>query len=155
MSIKYAVEKHCYASPARVLAQNYGAYIFSVKLDTATDNGNFVAKGEYIGLDQYAEAEATKIDATIVDKAPNGNWYVEINDNPDHALFVYQKPLIPEESPRALTNISNFYNEAGETVRCYDLVYGDIVEISAEGFEGEPVKGAAITTISGKKLVIA
>ena len=51
------------------------------------------------------------------------------------------------------TNESNFYNAKGDVVRGYDLHKGDVFEVSAEGFDGEPAEKATVTC-ENKKLKI-
>ena len=154
MAIKYSVERMGFASPARVLAQNYGAHIFSTVASKDMPNGTLVLKGDYKSLDLYkqASAAAATFEAVITDKAANGNYYVEITKNPDHVLVVYQKPLIDEESPRSLTSLYNFYNEKDDAVRSYDTIYGDVWELSKELFDGTPAKGKKITGVSADGL---
>lgn len=153
--IKYAVETHTFAHPAKVLAQNYGAHIYNVQLSDDCDNGAIVRRGAWLALDLYGEAAASTMTGVIRQKATNGNWYVEITANPDHELFVYQTPVIAEEYSNSFKKISNFYNAAGDVVRAYDLVVGDIVEISAEGFTGTPEAGKEVTVASKKFAVTA
>lgn len=152
--IKYVIEKHATAFPSKVLAHEGGAHIYNIQLDSDCDNGNFVGRGDWLGLDLYAEAEAPAVSAIVRAQASNGNYYVEITDATD-ALFVYQVPMIAEEYSNKFKAESNFYNGAGEVVRAYALVKGDIVEVSKEAFTKEPTVGAEIAAITGKKLTIA
>lgn len=152
--IKHAIETHTFANPAKVLAQNYGAHIYNIQLTADCDNGAIVKRGNWLSLDLYEETAASTMKGVIRQKATNGNWYVEITENPDHELFVYQVPMIAEEYSNAFKKISNFYNAAGDVVRAYDLVVGDIVELSELGFEGTPVAGKAVT-VANKKFVVA
>lgn len=153
MSIRYTFEKHVVAYPTKVLAMYGGKHIYNIELSSETDNGMFVAKGDFVELDHYKEATAATITATVLGKGGNGGWYVEITDDTD-ALFVYEEPLIAEEYTNDFKKESNFYNEKGAVVRAYELAKGDVVEISAEGFDGAPTAGAKITAIAAKKLKI-
>lgn len=51
----------------------------------------------------------------IVDKSKtSGLWLVvlnDISDYNDHLAFIYQKPLIEEETPYKFTKEENFYND--------------------------------------------
>lgn len=152
MAIKYEIEKHTVAFPTKVVSSTAG-HVYNIELATATDNGFFVGRGEWLDLDLYAEAAAPALKGVIRQQATNGNWYVEITEDTD-ALFVYQVPVIAEEYNNTFKKISNFYNEAGDVVRAFSLVKGDLVEISAEGFTGTPVAGATVT-VANKKLVVA
>lgn len=153
MAIKFAIEEHAIAFPSKLVAQNGGEHIYNIELTSDTDNGNIVAKGDFIDLDLYAEASVTEFEGVIQKQAANGNWYVEVV-NPGDALFVYMQPFIAEEWTNTFKKESNFYNLAGETVRGYALHKGDVFEVSALGFEGDPADGATVN-FSGKKLAIA
>lgn len=154
MAINYNIEKHATGFPSKVLAQEGGKHIYNVKITTDTDNGNFVARGDYLSLDLYEEKDVETFTGIVREKAGNGNWYVEVV-TPGDALFVYNKPLIAEEWTNSFKKESNFYNVAGEVVRAYELAVGDMLEISAEGFSGTPSEGANVTGISNKKATIA
>lgn len=154
MAIKFQLDTHAVAYPTKVLAMYGGKHIYNIELNSDTDNGMFIAKGDFVELDHYKEATATTLTAKVLGKAANGNWYVEITADTD-ALFVYEEPLISEEYSKTFEKESNFYNAKGAVVRAYELAKGDVVEISADGFDGTPVADAEITAISGKKAKIA
>lgn len=153
MAIKYSIETHAVAFPSKLVAQNGGEHIYNIELTSDTDNGNLVAKGAFIDLDLYEEAAVTEFEGVIQKQAANGNWYVEVV-NPGDALFVYMQAFIAEDWTNTWKKESNFYNLTGETVRGYALHKGDVFEVSALGFEGEPADGATVT-VSGKKLAVA
>lgn len=153
MSVGFSVSEHATALPSNVLAQDYGAHIFNIKLGTDTDNGNLVAAGDWEAFDVFAEAAVTTFEGEVVHKMPNGNWLVLVKD-PGDALLVYQKPLTPYESPRELTKESAFYNKAGDIVRCYELRKWDRFEASEEAFSTTPSVGASVTGVSNKKMVV-
>ena len=75
--IKVNIATYPVAFPSKNLCDDGGAHLYSLEHDTESWNGAVVAKGAYAGLDLYEEAEATTMDAEIVDIAPNGNFYVE------------------------------------------------------------------------------
>ena len=157
MAINYVVDKHTVCEIGNVIAQNYGEHMVSLKIEEPTDNGRIVKVGKMETLDLYNIEEATEINAYIAMKNPNGTYLVVVNSVPDDlTALIYQKPLIAEESPRALTQMSNFYNDPEDgAVRGYILHALDRFSLSAEGFEGEPAVGATITSIANGKLVIA
>lgn len=152
--INYTIEKHAVAGVSKLLATSGGAHIYNVTLSSDADNGNIIGRGEMVSLDNYAETTPTTFSGKVVWQAANGNWYVEVVDA-DNALLVYNVPMIDEDYSEKFKAESNFYNGAGETVRGHELVKGDIFEVSAEGFSGTPTKGATITSITSKKLVIS
>lgn len=154
MHINWSVGEHATALPSNVLAQEYGAHIFNIKLATNADNGNLVAAGDWADYDVFDEAAVTSFEGKVVQKMPNGNYLVLVN-TPGDALLVYQKPLTPYESPKELTVESAFYNKAGDIVRCYELRKWDRFEASAEAFSEEPEIGATITGVSSKKMTVS
>lgn len=147
--IKYSIEQHASAYPSLMLAQNGGKHIYSLLLDKDADNGQVVAKDAWQGHQYYSVKESTGVAGIILDQAENGNWYVEITAEGD-GLFIYQVPMIAEEWTKTFQKESNFYNEAGDIVRGYEMAKGDIVEVSALGFNGTPAKGKAVTVVNRK-----
>lgn len=149
--INIAITQHAVAFPTKTLAAVGGKHIYNIRLDLSdADNGNFVAKGDFVELDLYKQAAATTFEGKVVAQAVNGNYYVEVTD-PGDALFVYNPAIIEEEYSSKFTAESNFYNGKGEVVRGYELAVGDIVEISDAGFDATPTVGATVT-LSGMKL---
>ena len=144
---------HAVAFPSKLLAQNGGKHIYNVELATDTDNGNLVARGDFIDLDLYEEGAVTTFEGVIQKKASNGNWYVEVVD-PGDALFVYMQAFIAEEFTNSFKNDKRFFNAAGDTVRAYELAVGDVFEVSTEGFTGTPEAGKTVS-VTNKKLVVA
>jgi len=157
MAIKYAVDKHVVCHPGNLIAQNYGRHIASVNITTDTDNGYICKVGDMEGLDNYKMEAATAIDAYVAMQGADGLWLVVVNEVKDaRTALLYSEPLINEESPRALTLEANFYNDPADgPVRAYLLDSLDRFWLSADGFEGTPVKGAKITKIQNGKPVIA
>lgn len=153
MAIKYTIETHAVAFPSKLIAQNGGEHIYNIELISDTDNGNLVAKGDFVGLDLYKEGAVTEFEGVIQKQAANGNWYVEVT-KPGDALFVYMQAFIPEDWTNKWKKESNFYNASGDTVRGYGLHVGDVFEVSKEGFTGDP-KAKATVTCKNKKLKVA
>lgn len=150
--IKYNIEEHAVAFPSKLVAQNGGEHIYNILLETDTDNGNLVAKGDFIDVDLYNEKEVTSFEGKVVKQASNGNWYVEVV-NPGDALFVYMQALISEDWTNKFKAEKNFYNAAGETVRGYALHVGDIFEVSEIGFTEKPTVGSSVSC-ADKKLSV-
>lgn len=157
MTIKYQIAKHATAFPSNVLSgDTYGGHMFSIKLSTQADNGNLIAVGDYLSLDQFAEAEVTTFTGKIVDKMANGNYLVLVT-NPGDAVLVYNLPIAAEEWTNEWKKESNMYNEKDAIVRCYGLAKWDRFEVSAEAFvtPGTVAVGQNITGVQGKKMVNA
>lgn len=158
MAIRYSIEKHAVAAPAKLLATNGGAHIYNVTLSTDADNGAIIKRGAWNSFDNYKEAKATTFDGVVREKAANGNWYVEVLSNQGlDALFVHNVPINAETYNNEFKKESNFFNEAGSVVRAHELCAGDIIEVSAENFSEtgeEPYVGGTITSIADKKLVV-
>ena len=138
--IQMTIAKHAVAFPSKVLARNGGKHIYNIQLAEAAsayvDNGWFVARNAFIELDLYSAKAPTTFDGKVVGVAANGNYYVEVVD-PGDALFVYQGPMIEETYNNTFKKESNYTNAPTQVVRSYELAVGDIVEISADGFDGD------------------
>ena len=137
--IQMTIAKHAVAFPSKVLARDGGKHIYNIQLaeasDKFVDNGWFVGKGDFVELDLYKAVAPTTFDGKVVGIAANGNYYVEVV-NPGDALFVYQVPMIEETYNNTFKKESNYTNAPTQVVRSYELAVGDIVEISADGFDG-------------------
>ena len=146
---------HARALPSNVVSQRYGNHMPSVKIDTDTDNGNLIAVGDWVAWDYFAEAAVTSFADKIIAQDKNGDWVVLVT-NPGDAVFVYQKPLTPYESPEQLLSEKTMYNKAGDIVRTYVLTKFDRITVSTEGFTGnDPAVGATISGVTNKKMVVA
>ncbi len=145
---------HARALPSNVVSQRYGNHMPSVLLSTDTDNGNLIAVGNWTGWDYFAEAAVTTFKGKIIAQDKNGDWVVLVTD-PGDAVFVYQKPLTPYETPEELLNEKTMYNKAGDIVRTYILTKYDRITVSTEGFNGTPAVGKNITGVSAKKMTVA
>lgn len=142
---------HNEAFPSRLLAANGGGHIFDIELTADHDNGELVGRGDYIKLGTYKETTAPTFAGKIVEQAANGNWYVEVTAATE-ALWI----LMPEITPYDISQTQNpkaWVNKTGDVVKGYSLVKGDIFEMSAEGFQGTPVVGKAVSFASGKYVV--
>ena len=157
--IQVNIAKHCVAFPSKVLARDGGKHIYNIQLaeaaDKFVDNGWFVSKDKFIELDLYSAKAPTSFGGKVVGVAPNGNYYVEVV-TPGDALFVYQVPMIEETYNNNFKKESNYTNAPKQVVRTYELAVGDILEISAEGFDGavavkDEVELKAITGVTAAK----
>ena len=157
--VQISIAKHAVAFPSKVLASNGGKHIYNIQLAEASgkyvDNGWFVGKGDFVELDLYKAAAPTTFDGKVVGIAANGNYYVEVVD-PGNALFVYQVPMIEETYNNTFKKESNYTNAPTQVVRSYELAVGDIVEISADGFDGavevkDKVELKAVTGVTAAK----
>ena len=137
--IQVSIAKHAVAFPSKVLARDGGKHIYNIQLaeasDKFVDTGWFVGKGDFVELDLYKAAAPTTFDGKVVGIAANGNYYVEVK-SAENALFVYQVPMIEETYNNTFKKESNYTNAPTQVVRSYELAVGDIVEISADGFDG-------------------
>lgn len=152
MAVDISKGTHAWGAPAKVLASEGGKHIYNIEISSDVDNANFVAKGDFISLDLYEQEAATTFEGLIVDIAADGNYYVEVT-NPGDALFVYTVPMSPYDQ-KMLNDEKIFYNAEGEVARCYELAVGDIIEISEEGFDGDPAVGSAVSGFTGTKVKV-
>lgn len=157
--VQISIAKHAVAFPSKVLARDGGKHIYNIQLaeaaDKFVDNGWFVAKDKFVELDLYKAKAPTSFEGKVVGVAANGNYYVEVV-NPGDALFVYQVPMIEETYNNTFKKESNYTNAPKQVVRTYELAVGDILEISAEGFDGvvavnDNVELKAITGVTAAK----
>ena len=162
--IQYTVTPHVYVNPGNLIAENYGEHMVSLKIDDLAedlggyvDNGVIVKVGDMVSLDQWDCELAEDFDGYIALQGVDGTWLVVVDSvEDDKTALIYQKPLIDEESPRALTELKNFTNDPEDgPVRGYIIHPLDRWFVDEDGFEGIPAKGAKITGISAEgKLVI-
>lgn len=141
MAIQYAISTFPVGRVAKALAQDGGKHIYSVTVNEPTPNGVFIGKGAFLELDHYGVAAAGDVSGSIVGKAANGNYYVEIEDCDEGTLFVASVEMIEEEYNRSFQKAENFYNASGTEVRAYQLAPGDIIELNkaALGINADPV----------------
>lgn len=162
MAIKYSVDKHTRVEIGNVISQDYGEHMVSLDISGETDgidNGRIVHVKKMTDLDLWEyEAATNQLKAYVVMQHPISKlWLVQVDEvTDDKVALIYQKPLIAEESPRALTDEANFYNDPLDgPVRGYILHSLDRFWLSADGFDGTPTAGATISSISNGKPVIA
>lgn len=158
MAIKNTIAQFPTAYPSKVAARDGAAHMYSIQHDDDLWNGAVIAKGDYVSLDLYKEAEAKAIKAKVVDTAANGNYYIEIQEDAPatDALIVYNPPVIEEEYNKTFQLESNFYIPAEMKARCYPVREGDIWELSEDAFTTKPTVGATVvTTITDKKWTVA
>lgn len=154
MSFKYEWTEFPVAGVSKLLATNGGAHIYNITLSTDAFNGAIIGRGDWLSFDNYSETTPTSISAIVREQAANGNWYVEIV-SASNALFVYNPPVVEAEWDKDASAEKHFYLKAGvDVARAHELCPGDIVEVSANGFQGTPSKGATISSVYGKKMVI-
>ena len=155
MAIKFEIEKHAYCFPTKVLAGNGGKHILNIELTADADNGSIVGVGDYKSFDNYVETTApAAYEAKIVDKAADGNFYVEVVEPADAVLICEVPVMTMGNYDSRFKDVKNFFNEAGSVVRGYCLSKHDIYELSAEGFDGTPEIGKTVT-ITDRKHVVA
>ena len=153
MVVNYTISQHAVCFPSKVLSALGGKHIFNVQLTNPADNGNLIARNEWLSLDLYSEKAATSFSGIVREQAANGNYYVEVVD-PSDCLLICNIDDHAEEWTNNWKKESNAYNAAGDIVRCYELAKGDIFELSAAGFTATPTVGDSVT-LSGKKLAKA
>ena len=98
-------EKHAVAGSSKLKATIAG-HIYNIQIEEDLDNGSIVAKGDYIKPETYKAKDSTGFAGVVLDKAANGNWYVEVK-TPGDALLLLQVPMLYEEYTTALKHESN------------------------------------------------
>lgn len=160
MSLRYEIEKHHVCFPTKVLSERVGR-VLNMVISEDTDNGTVCGKGAYVSFDQYKVANVpTTFEGEILEKAADGNWYVEVKkiDPNAPAILIYEVPEIAENYNTKFTSVANFFNAASpertKTVRGFVLGVTDVYELSEDAFEGAPKAGKKVT-INGQKHVVA
>lgn len=156
MAVDISTTTHAVAFPTRIAASAGSPHIFDVKLTANHDNGVFLTLGNYLTLGTYQEGTSKgTITGTIVEKAANGDYYVEIATAGTGTVFIYMPEISPYDEKR-FRKEELFYNASGDVVKGYTLSYKDIVSLSAAGFTNTPVVGKAVTVDSTTgKLTVA
>lgn len=144
--------KHAVAGSSSLLATEGGAHIRNIVAEENIDNGSIVGLGDWISMEKYKEGTAGAFTGTVLGKAANGNYYVKV-ESATNCWLVLTTPTIYEEYTTACQHESNFYNEKGDIMRCYELMPYDVFEISAEGIDGTVTDGATLE-VSNKKLTV-
>ena len=140
------IQKHAVAGSTRLVATTAtgGHGIQDIKISTDLDNGSIIGRGALVAGEVYAMAAPTAFTGKIIDKAANGNWYVEVV-TATNAYLVLQVPVNYYDYTATMRNENTFYNAKDDIVRSYPLFPGDVFELSAEGFDGTPAKDAAVS----------
>ncbi len=159
MAVDYSVTKHTHVEIGNSIAEDYGEHMVSLDISGETggiDNGRFVSVDKMKALDlwSYNDVADNTVSAYVVMQHPVSKLWLVVIDSvkDDKTAFIYQKPLINEESPRALTLEENFYNDPADgPVRGYIVHALDRFWISDNGFDGTPAVNATITKfVDGK-----
>ena len=139
------IQKHAVAGSTRLTATKTvgGDGIMDIRISLDLDNGSIIGKGALVAGQVYAMAAPTSFAGKIIDKAENGNWYVEVTEA-ENAYLVLQVPKTPIDYTNEMRDENTFYNKQNDIVRAYPLFVGDVFELSAEGFDGTPVKNATV-----------
>lgn len=157
MAVRISYETHTVCFVSKVLAQEGGAHIVNVTLNDEADNGKIISLGDWIELDHYQEKDYTgSFKGVIRQKSQRPDFYfVEVTE-PGDAWFVYQVPVNPYTFSRTAADLARFYNDPADgAVRTYQLSKHDIVEISKEGFVGDPEVGKDVSVDTTGKLKVA
>ena len=129
--INYAT-KHAVAGSTRLVATTAtgGHGIVDIKISKDLDNGCIIGKGALVAGEVYAMASSTAFAGKIIDKASNGNWYVEVTaiDVDAPPVFLYNSPIIEDERYKDQPDM--FFNANGDTVKGYVLELFDVFEES-------------------------
>lgn len=146
--------KHAVAESSKLKSTTAG-HIYNIKATADIDNGTIVGKGALVAgqLEVYTEAAATTFTGKIIGKSASGMYYVEVI-SAVNAYLVLSVPLIYEEYTKQCQLESNFYNAAGDTLRCYEIVTGDVFALSKEGIGGTIAIGANVTVTAKKVTVV-
>lgn len=138
--------KHAVAGSTRLAATTTfgGLGIMDIKISKDLDNGTIIGRGDLVEGEVYAMTAPTAFTGKIIDKAANGNWYVEVA-TATNAYLVLTSPSTPYDFTKRMSDESTFFNEKNDIVRAYPLFAKDVFELSTEGFDGTPEVGASVS----------
>lgn len=159
MAIRMSIENtHTVCFPSKLVAGNGGEHIVNLFLTADRDNGTIRGIGAWKDYDRYTEANAPgSFSGTIVEQAADGNYYIQV-DTPADAVLIYEVPEFTNTYDSRFTDLHNWYNPEGSTVRAYVLHKYDIFEVSKEAFTTTIAStdiGKAVTAVAASgKLVI-
>lgn len=108
-----------------------GKDLFSLKCESAIENGHVVVVGDYVSGEVRAFSTPTA-------KTAMGN-----------VAIIASEEIVKTKGNNTL---AEFINEKGSIARGYRLVSGDIYGLTAECFEGAPAKGNVVELMAGTKL---
>lgn len=111
-----------------------GKDLFSLKCESAIENGHVVVVGDYVSGE--VRAFSTPTADTAMGKV----------------AIIASEEIVKTKGNNTL---AEFRNEAGSIARGYRLVSGDIYGLTAECFEGTPAKGNVVELMAGTKLKTA
>ena len=153
MAVAISTKKHGIVFPSKLLSGVGGSHIYNITLAKDRDNGELVLRGGWNSFDNYDEDAAGTIEfaGVIRESAAEGGYYVEVTA-PTKALLVYNTPKSPY-GDREFHDDSLFFNAAGDVVKAYSLVEGDIFAVSENMFSGKIVTGKAVSFADGKYVV--
>lgn len=156
MAIDISTNKHAVAFPSRIASSAGSPHIYDIHLAKKHDNGDLVLRDvdKYIKLGTYEEsATAPTFSGIVRESNVKGKHFIEVAQATD-ALFVYM-PEISPYNERSLRDASLFYNEAGDTVKAYSLIVGDIFEVTDDKITGQISEGAKVSYADGKYVIAA
>lgn len=153
MAIDVTTNKHAVAFPSRIAASAGSPHIYDIHLAKKHDNGDLVTRGTYIKLGTYEEGDAPTFEGIIREASNAGKHYIEVTADTE-ALFVYM-PEISPYTEQKLRDARLFFNEAGDTVKAYSLIKGDMFEVTDDKFSGDVKEGAKVSYTDGKYTVAA
>ena len=149
------IVKHAVAGSSLLTAtKGFGGHgPIDIKVSKDLDNGSIIGKGDNISGQVFAMAAPTTFTGKILkEKAANGNFYVEVL-TAANAYLLLTTPTTYYDFTNQMKAESTFYNEKDSVGRAYPLFPGDIFELSAEGFDGDPEVEASVTVDTSKYMV--
>lgn len=156
--IRFTIENnHAVVFPSKLVAGQGGEHILNIRLTKDHDNGNIVGVGDWVGFDEYEEAEAPDTFEGVIRTKGTGtknSWYVEVV-TPADAVLIDEVEVFTNTYDARFTDKHNWFNPEGAVVRGYILHKYDIFELSEEGFDGTPAEGSTVTAdaTTGKLVV--
>lgn len=144
---------HAVCFPSKLLAQEGGKHIISVKPEADRDQGTLCGKGDFIALDYYKEVASTSFTGKIIalDTARSSllaeteYYYIEVTDPGDAWLICSDEVIMDGNGTTASMQKERFYNAKGEPARAYELAKHDVFSISKTGIDGTVEVGKEVS----------
>lgn len=153
MAIKYTIAQHGMCWEAKIKSAIIG-HVFNIECDKDIDNGQLVALGDYINIDEYKAKDPTSFSGIVEGKSARGNWYVRVTD-PGDSLLVRTVPVSPYSNfTEDFQSEKAFYNAQGSMARALELAPYDVIEVSEECFDGMP-EAKKTVSVENRKMKIA
>lgn len=122
---------------------------------SGTTLGKNLISGKFIVNDEEKEIENGNI--VLVGDLLDGEREVRSLSTPEASSPLNKLAVVASEEvvkSKSYNALSEFVNEAGDIIRCYKLINGDLFSVTAEALDGEPAVGYVVEAQAGTKMAV-